>query len=51
MEKLIIKSELELDVYYNGVPKVANMPAEFLDLLADCLEEKLRAILKEIKKL
>ena len=41
MEKLIIKNELELEVYYNGIPKVANMPIEFLELFAGCLEEKI----------
>ena len=50
MEKLVIKNELELEVYYNGVPKVANMPQEFLDMFAACLEERIYVHFQKSKK-
>ena len=50
MEKMVIKNDLELEVYYNGVPKVANMPQEFLDMLAGCLEERIYVHFQKNKK-
>ncbi len=50
MEKLVIKNELELEVYYNGVPKVANMPQEFLDMFAGCLEERIYVYFQKKQK-
>lgn len=46
MEKSIAQNELELEVYYNGVPQITLIPTDILDLLADCFEEIISCIFK-----
>lgn len=41
MEKIVMKNDLNVEVFYNGVPKVSNMHAEVLEMFSRCLEEKI----------